>query len=331
MQIEFDDDAAIHAPTDAIDWRESYYVNFFDHDSDLHGLAWQGVRPNEGLGEAVFLLFDGDKPLVHSIDLAVPVAQDIGQERLALRRQSFECITPWRHWAVRYRDGDAEVDVDWHQSTAVCAWHYDVPAERYEVSGRVSVEATVGGRRIAFEGYGTRDRAWGVRNYGPMPHAWWAVAQFPDGMVVHVNAAKRDEGYGLYGFLHQDGASRELVSFEADGVAYSGDSGPPEAARQRFVDDAGRELVIAGLDRMHYVPFRTEPGGSQLQNEEPGDQETGRFFFSFQRFQRSDGVVGRGMIDLVLWRGNTPVEFSASAPLFSRLYSYGLDPVEVGP
>ena len=47
------DDANFHKRGLEPDWRESYYCNFFDKDSDLCGLFWQGVRPNSKNGEAV--------------------------------------------------------------------------------------------------------------------------------------------------------------------------------------------------------------------------------------------------------------------------------------
>lgn len=75
--LTYDDDALPHAKGDTKDWRESYYCNFFDQTSNVCGVFWQGVRPNAGHGEAVFLLVDGATDLVRSVDLKVPITSDV--------------------------------------------------------------------------------------------------------------------------------------------------------------------------------------------------------------------------------------------------------------
>ena len=38
--LHFDDDKLPHAKNDEHDWRESYYCNFFDQNSNLCGVFW---------------------------------------------------------------------------------------------------------------------------------------------------------------------------------------------------------------------------------------------------------------------------------------------------
>jgi hypothetical protein len=296
--LQYEDDQAVHAQTDAVDWRESYYVNFFDAESDLHGLFWQGVRPNAGFGEACFVLYDGDQELVRSVNMHVPVAADIGEERTAADKQRFECLEPWRHWRASYQDGDTTATVDWHMLSSVCDWQWGPDAKRFEHAGRVHVEAEVGGRSISFDGFGQRDRAWGRRNYSPMTFTWWWVAQFPDEVAVQAFIAQLDDGsQGMMGYLHQDGETRNIVSMDVTDIEMGPHGGPAVAGKMLVVDELGRRLECTGIELMHGLTFGTAPGGSQLEEHDPSENAKSRMYLSFYKFTRADGVVANGMID----------------------------------
>lgn len=326
MPLDFDDDTKDHEVTDAEDWRESYYCNFADPASGLHGVAWQGVRPNMGRGEAVFVLYDGDRPLIHSVDMAVPVKQDVGPERVAMGGQRFECVEPWRRWNVYFDDGTESATVEWSQMTETCDWNWEDltgGSKHFQGAGRVRVRATVQGEQIEFTGFGERDRAWGPRNYDPIEFAWWVVAQFPDEVAVHGFVQLVAGEYRLMGFLHADGRTRPLVRYRADDAVYEPENGPALSATQTFVDDEGREIRVES-HRVHHLSFGTSEGGAELSERDPGNQAKGRMYLTFQRFTRSDGAEGRGMIDNNLQSGTAPTSFQADLPNHSTLYDFGL-------
>jgi hypothetical protein len=322
--LTHDDDAAIHTPTSAIDWRESYYVNFFDSESNLHGLFWQGVRPNAGFGEAVFVLFDGHTELIRSINMHVPVAADIREERMFLGNNRWECVEPWEHWRAQYSDGVSHVNVDWRRLTAVCDWEWGPDAKRYEHAGRVHVEGVVGGRSISFDGFGQRDRAWGRRNYAPIDFSWWWVAQYPDEVAVQAYVAKGSDGSeSMKGYLHIDGETRSIASFDVTGIRLSPHGGPPAAAHHRVVDDLGRELESTSCELLNPLTFGTDEGGSQLTERDPSENSRNRMYLSFLKFVRSDGVAVNGMIDNNLTHrtdGNYPTEIHVGGVVSSVLY-----------
>lgn len=323
--LTYDDDAHPHTKTEGKDWRESYYCNFFDKDSDLCGVFWQGARPNAGAGEAVFLLFDGDTDLVRSVDLKVPLPQDIPEERRKLGNNEFICVEPWKHWKVRYERDSDWFEIDWRQMTDVCDWEWEdlTNSKHYQLAGKVHGRGVVGGREIEFTGYGERDRAWGDRNYGPLKVAFWTVAEFPDDSAVHAFALLQEDGtYRLHGFLHKDGRTRGLARFEADTV-YSGEKGPPENGTMLYVDDEGRRLEIASYELKNALSMgASHEDGAQLGTDVSKAQSL--MFLTFQRFTRTDGVVGHGMIDYNCWVGNQPATIRAEAPpLYSTLYTFG--------
>ncbi len=321
-ELKFEDDDAYHAIGDHPDWRESYYVNFVDPDSDLVGVAWQGAKENQGLGDAVFLLCDGKGDLIRSVKMGMPLpaGSDPGRQ---LGPQRFVCHEPWSHWSAHFDDGESKIDIDWNQLSDTCDWNWEdlTNSKHFQAAGTVHVKGVAAGRAIDFKGYGERDRAWGARNYGPLSFSVFMTAQFPDDVAVH-SFILRDEsgGYRLFGYLHKDGETRDLARCEAS-FRYDGDRGPPIGGSYRLVDEAGRELEIADFSHINHVAFGGHGDGSKL----AGDLETAKnlMFLTFQKFERSDGVSGKGMIDLNVWPGQQQAEFTAVSPSYSTLYSYG--------
>jgi len=323
--LKFEDDALPHEKTDGRDWRESYYCNFFDKDSDLCGVFWQGTRPNAGHGEAVFLLFDGNKDLVRSVNLKTPLTEDVPEKRSSFGYSTFTCIEPWKHWQVRYERDDDWFEIDWQQLSDVCDWEWeDLTNSRHlQIAGKVRGKGLVGGRKIKFNGYGERDRAWGDRNYAPLKVSFWNVAQFPDDVAVHAFAFLVEDGtYRLHGYLHKDGLSSGLVRFETD-VIYDGPKGPPINGKLRYVDEEGRELEIESFEHKNHLAMgSSHDDGAQLGTDTSESQSL--MFLAFHRFNRSDGVTGHGMIDYNCWVGQQPGSILAEAPpLYSILYKYG--------
>ncbi|MEA2166769.1 MAG: hypothetical protein QOF76_69 [Solirubrobacteraceae bacterium] len=337
MPLHYSDDASVHEKTDAFDWRESWYCNFFDTESRFFGTAWHGVRPNQERGESVFVLFEnGQPPLIYDVDTHMKVDKDVGEERLSAGHHRFECVEPWSHWKVHYDNGTAKATVDWKQFSEVCDWEereavvsdgkeFLAAAKHYEAAGAVTVNAEVDGRKIEFAGFGERDRAWGVRNYGPLSYSWWHVAQFPDGDAMHAWAMVTPDGeMRLYGFLHRDGVSRPTVKFTCE-VEYDGEDGPPIKSSWHLIDDQGRELICTEMTMMQELAFRTEADGAALETGRAHpEQKTGLWYWTWQRCVRDDGVIGHGMVDLNLWRGENRSSFEATGPC-GALYTYGLE------
>lgn len=323
--LTHDDDALPHPKESGRDWRESWYCNFHDQDSNVCGVFWQGARPNAGHGESVFLLCDGAQDLVRIMDFTIPIAVDRPEERHRIGAADFQCIEPWKHWKVRYEKGADWFEIDWQQMSDVCDWEwFDLTnSKHFQFAGKVRGRGSIGGRKLDFSGYGERDRAWGDRNYGPLKVSFWTVAQFRDDVAVHAFALLMPDGsYRLHGYLHKDGRTRGLRSFEADTV-FAGPYGPPETGKIRYIDDEGRTLEIAAYQRKNHLAFgATAEDGAQLGT--PSEKAKSLMFLTMQRFTRADGVVGHGMIDYNCWVGQQPAKIRAEAPpLYSTLYDFG--------
>jgi hypothetical protein len=321
--ISIDDDANFHKTGSEIDWRESYYCNFLDQDSDLCGVAWQGARPNQGHGECVFVLCDGEKDLIRYVntDVAIPRTDDPARK---MGSQEFVCVEPWRRWDINFNQGDTKVHVAWSQLTDVCNWDWEsfTNSKRYECTGRIEASGVVAGRRFAFKGYGERDRAWGARNYGPMQYALNMAAQFPDDVAVHSFVMRDGDGkYRLFGFIHRDNKTCGLKNLEVT-VKYAGDRGPPCGGSYILTDDLGRRVEIDSFSIINHVGFGVpDQDGSHISSDLSKSRSL--MFLTWQRYTRRDGVRGRGYMDLNNWVGTAPSSVQAGGPLYSTLYSYG--------
>ncbi len=321
--LKFEDDANFHKVGTEIDWRESYYCNFVDLDSDLVGVAWQGAKENQGQGEAVFLLCDGKTDLIRSVRTDCPLTdgEDPGRH---MGPQRFVCHEPWKRWSAHFDNGESKIDLEWTQLSDTCDWDWEdiTNSKHFQAAGKVKVSGVAAGRVINFTGYGERDRAWGARNYGPLKFSVFHTAQFPDDVAVHSFVLRDAEGaYRLFGYIHKDGQTRNLARCEAH-LNYDSDRGPPVSGSYLLEDDLGRTVEIESFDIINYVGFGGHDDGSKLSD----DLSTAKnlMFLTFQNFKRSDGVKGKGMIDLNVWPGEQQTHFVSTAPpIFSTLYPYG--------
>jgi hypothetical protein len=328
--LNYDDDALPHAKTDAKDWRESYYCNFFDHhNSQICGVFWQGQRPNAGVGETVLLLSDGKTDLIRSVNLKEIVPEDLPEGRRKAGNQEFTCVEPWKQWRVRYEKGPDWFELDWYQLSDVCDWEWEwgelagEPAKHFEAAGRVHARGVVGGRKIELSGYGERDRAWGSRNYAPLEVSLWNTTQFPDDVAVHTFLVLMPSGeYRLQGFLHKDGETRDLARVDVTNLVYQSPKGPPVGGQMRYEDDAGRVVEISSFEFLNNLSFGTKKASGGQLGKDLGDADT-LMFLSLMNFTRSDGVHGRGMIDYNCWTGSQPASIHAKAPIYSKLYKFG--------
>lgn len=325
MALTHDDDAALHQVTDDSSWRESYYLNFFAADSDLHGLAYQAVTPNRGKGEAYFVVFDGDEPLLWSVDDAVTVPPDVGAERMAPGNQRFVCEESWRRWRAEYDGPEGELAVSWERLSDVCDWNWGAltGSVHLQHAGRIRCRGRIGDREIDFSGFGERDRAWGPRKWSAIDLSWFLVAQFPDETAVHAFVHRSEGVYHLMGYLHRDGHTEDLAGFEASDIVYSPGGGPVESVALEFTDVTGRSVRVRSVERYRdYLAFAATGGAGLSVQPANGTYEGPRMFLTFQRFVRDDGVVGKGMIDNNLTADVEATRFAAAGPVGSQLYVF---------
>ncbi|MBS3793289.1 MAG: hypothetical protein KGY80_00095 [Candidatus Thorarchaeota archaeon] len=175
------DDEFLHEAGDRKDWRESYYFNWVDAESEVSGFSTIGLLPNQQKRELVFVLFYDDKREVYFIEPDGEVVQDldgIGDSVL-----SYELVDPLKKWVLSYNRSDISVELSWEGRFSCYDFGEGSGTSwegHFEQSGRVNGYINLpDGRELNFEGYGERDKSWGYRNWHI--DAWYAFhAQFKD-------------------------------------------------------------------------------------------------------------------------------------------------------
>lgn len=267
-------------------WRESWYLNFFDHEKEIYGIAWMGVRPNKQHGEILFAIGQGERFLFKHEDFAIPIPQDIGGDRTHFGPLSFRVVEPFQRWQVVFDDGASKVELEWE---AICpvnnwtgyqaafnSWHWQHP-------GRVTGTIDIGTGVIPFSGLGERDRAYGCRNDRSFTNLHWITAQWPDGLAFHTMQMTADDGEHLYGFVQDDGVASLISRLELD-VTYAYKGGAPIAVDVFARDRMDREFRFH-QELMNTVTLGHASGGTES-----------RQYFTFNRVWNGD-KLGYGMLD----------------------------------
>jgi hypothetical protein len=317
MLTRYDELPHAVVPSDPL-WRESYYMNFFDHEKEIYGIAWMGVRPNIGHGEILFAIGRGNRWLHSHQDFQIPIAQDIGGDRVGFGPLTFDVIDPYRNWRVTFDDGVADVELEWQATTSVYNWEWQETASswHYQHPGTVTGRITIGDETLDFEGYGERDRAWGKRDNHYFESVHWNVAQFPNDVYFESMHLKLTDRTDMYGFVKADGEESLLAHLELR-PTYAYPGGPPVAADITARDRLGREFRIQ-QELMNVVAMGQAAGGLES-----------RQYFTFNRYTL-DGVKGYGMMDHWWSRFDALGSvYIGEEPNRGRLYE--LDGVALGP
>ncbi|HEU0019519.1 MAG TPA: hypothetical protein VFQ14_04425 [Thermoleophilaceae bacterium] len=266
-------------------WRESWYLNFFDHSQELYGIAWLGVRPNVQHGEVLFAIGKGNRFLHMYEEFDIPIAADIGRERSGFGPLRFQVVEPYKRWSVSFSDGAATAELQWEAATPVYNWEWQDSARswHYQHPGRVWGTIAVGDERFQFDGLGERDRGWGRRDNSYFTANHWITAQFPSGLTFEGMALPVEGENQLYGFAQRDGDSSLLREMRVS-PRYAFPGGPPVAATIEAHDQSGRSFELR-QELMNVITMIQSAGGQES-----------RQYFTFNRYE-CDGERGYGMMD----------------------------------
>jgi hypothetical protein len=173
-------DEYFHIPEKKLDWRESYYFNFVNHDNKTSGFTTIGILPNLKKAEYLLALFHKNKHTLYFKEQEI--AKDNESENcLSNKTLTYTLIRPLKKWEISFSSQDSELLIQWEArfppfnfgKGSGTSW-----TGHFEQSGIVSGEAKLrDGRKIRIDGYGQRDKSWGQRDWH-IEH-WFALhAQF---------------------------------------------------------------------------------------------------------------------------------------------------------
>jgi rifampicin phosphotransferase len=309
---------SVHALTAHPLARESVYLNVQDPRSGTVLVASVGHRPG-GRGESLIALGTPEGQVLFGLDRAraepsgggLAVA---GQEVLfgPFRFRATTRLSP--HEPSSFPPGllplvlsprtvDLSVDLTLEATTPLVDFCRGLPAEtlaalgplgahHLEESGRWRGELRIDGRRIVFDGTGSRDHSWGQRSWDAADHWRLFTVRFGDDLAVHALAVSVRGRLIEGGFLWRGGRAERItrVQYVTDGGASA-----LRSFELRVTTAAGVPLRLTGrVMRSITVPVDVEP--------RPGRHLRGRPYrlLLHENFTRYEalGRIGHGMAEL---------------------------------
>lgn len=258
-------------------WTDAWYFDWCD-DDDQGGFLRLGLLPNQRVGWLWVSLVGGDGPVVvraHDVPLPRPHSLEIRAPGLWA---DLICETPMTHWSlgleafgVRLDDPlDAlggerghrvplGLDLEWEAVAPPFEHPHPggrVHAGHYQHAGRVHGQVLVGDETRDFEGFGERDRFWGVRDWWAV--GWhWSAFRLGKGMTVSVARPDLPGSEHATGYVAVEGEEPHPI-LRADVRTESDPSGIPRQAAYGL--ETGLEV---GLDVVSLAPVLVPDASSE--------------------------------------------------------------------
>jgi hypothetical protein len=287
------EDELPHRPSSDSTWRENWWLCFFDHRSGLHGVAYTGVQPGLGTGFAMFAVFQGGQALTILDESDIPTNQETGSANGAGPIR-FACAEPMQRWTVAVRSRTIEADLVFTALHQAYDWDWDgaTKSRHYEQAGRVAGSIVLDGRRLEIEGFGQRDRAWGVREPSILRQAWSSRVLFSEEDFGHASAITVGARTFLFGYRVTTGRATLIDRLQLD-VSYAYPGGPP-VSTELLAWGAEAALADQQVRLVNVIPHSSIVRG----------QET-RQFFTFSNFVEG-GRRAAGQLDY-WWSDRTAI------------------------
>ncbi|MGQ4892861.1 MAG: DUF7064 domain-containing protein [Candidatus Njordarchaeia archaeon] len=194
-------------------FRDSLYFNVFDYERKLGISTSIGLRPNMGVAEAAFVVFQNDKILISYAETGLKLP-DSDWDDICVGRVCYKWVKPLQSFDIKYRDdkNDVYVELYWDGFTPIFDYKNNVHqlpsivySLHYEQAGRVrgGIESPEGGIKI--NGCGIRDHSAGVRDWNSIDR-WYFVSGIRDkGFVFCLWTVYAGEEEGTGGWVYRDG------------------------------------------------------------------------------------------------------------------------------
>jgi hypothetical protein len=189
---------------------------------------------------------------------------------------TYRMLQAGQAWAVQLADGETKAHLEWHGLSPATSYdaHPGGPLPRavawghYEQSCRVTGDFVVGGRSIAFDGFGQRDHSWGFRHWAGL-HQWhWVTGFATDGRAFNLfEVHTHDDLTSVNGFVHGP-AGDEYVTGAARALQRDDDGGAATYEMTLTTAD-GATLAISGERAGSSVPVRPDEEQPAVVHETP--------------------------------------------------------------
>ncbi|MGB8403193.1 MAG: hypothetical protein WCE30_03840 [Mycobacterium sp.] len=244
-------DEELHLSGTEPHWQESYYFNWVDLDGNALGFARIGYRFAARQADAVVITMrDGHRELVYGA-----VNQRIEGDPMALRSVdgltvgllTFRLDEPLRRWHIELAGND-EISLTWSASAPAFDFGHngtEVIAHRhFEHPGMVTGWSRIGGRDRQINGFGTRDKSWGPRDWANIEGWDWISAQFGEDLAFTATQSTTAGALTQSGFVSCGGRCRAIESFELRYVS-SGEHSARDAEMSIHDEDGITYSIVA--------------------------------------------------------------------------------------
>ncbi len=160
-------DDYFHTWGKSLDWRESYYFNFVNHNNKASGFTTIGILPNQKKAEYVLSLFYNNKQTIYYKQQELPELK--GENQLSNKTLTYSLVEPLKKWEINFSSQEIELKIRWEArfppfnfgKGSGTSW-----TGHFEQSGTIKGRAKPrNDTEIQIEGYGQRDKSWGRRNW----------------------------------------------------------------------------------------------------------------------------------------------------------------------
>lgn len=281
MSITRADDLAHPASTDWL-WRESAYFNFHDSRGRVAGMSTIGVRPNQNQVEGLMgISLNHDQILMYGARGSV---EPEGAGLHGVKGIAYQMVEPLKKWRVRAQadfiscratDGanqgpllPVELDLVFEAMAPIYEFSSEALAsfigrsKHFEQNGRIEGWAVVDGRTFEIEGFGNRDRSWGIRDWVKTDHWFMVYAFFGPHLTINAGLAVTQDDSIEIGYLFHQGANVPVTSFQID-LETNPISGLPQAARVQIATDDGRTFPLQ-IQVRSIIPIFKSQGEGQV-------------------------------------------------------------------
>jgi hypothetical protein len=256
-------------------WSDSLYFNAWDPGTDAFVMTRIAVLHNQPrVTGGMIVWIDGQLAYGYGreLDEIPPTDWDV----MSTDGLTYRMLESGQAWAVQLDDGEARAHLEWHGLSP--ATSYDdhplgplpkaVAWGHYEQSCRVAGDLVVGGRTIAFDGYGQRDHSWGFRHWAGL-HQWhWVTGFLADGRCFNLFEVHTHDGTtSINGFVH--GPDGDAYVTGADRVLHEDDDGGAARYQMTLATADGGTLSVTAERAGSSVPVRPAADQPAVVHETP--------------------------------------------------------------
>ncbi|MCP4755533.1 MAG: hypothetical protein GY866_32115 [Proteobacteria bacterium] len=248
-----------HQPSADEHAQESWYFNWTDRKHDMFCLVRTGFKYHDRQPEPLILTISGNTiDFIYPTETVPKMAADWDKIDAAQGLVAGNMIAtmeePFKRWRIRL-EGPKSMDLLFESYTPVYDYHTDgrklastMTTEHFEQSCRVTGWIDFNGRRLEIDGYGQRDKSWGVRKW-PEIQGWdWISAQFGEKLSFNVMRTLENDEVFMNGFVYRDGRnftiSEATIEYE-----WSDKKEEPAGTRLEIRDEAGLVHSISAVTR----------------------------------------------------------------------------------